>query len=105
MFKAHPRDTLSYTTVSRNSHWSASCSRSLIKSAKRVHGINSTVLFEAVLYGTETIIEGDCLLSRHADKQQKLLSALILWQFDLTQSSLSLKKIAQRSYLALDNYL
>lgn len=105
VFKRHPRDNSSYQLRSGRSYWSADCSRALIKGAKKVHGINSTVLFEAELYGTETIIEGDCLLTRHADRKSELLSALMLWQFDIEQQDFSLEKIARRSYLALERYL
>ena len=105
VFKKHPRDSAEYHITSNRSFWSTACSRALIKGAKKVHGINSTVLFEAELYGTETIIEGDCLLTRHANCKNELLSAVILWQFDLTQMNFSLDKIAQRSFLALDKYL
>ncbi|EGM78362.1 Capsule polysaccharide biosynthesis protein [Rheinheimera sp. A13L] len=105
VFKRHPRDSSSYQLRSARSYWSADCSRALIKGATKVHGINSTVLFEAELYGAETIIEGDCLLTRHADRKTELISALMLWQFDVQQQNFCMEKIAQRSYLALDHYL
>jgi hypothetical protein len=105
VFKRHPRDTTSYQLSSTRSYWAEDCSRALIKGAKKVHGINSTVLFEAELYGAETIIEGDCLLTRHAHRKHELLSALMLWQFDIQQQNFSVEKIVQRTYLALDPYL
>jgi hypothetical protein len=105
VFKRHPRDNTSYQLSSTRSYWSADCSRALIKGAKKVHGINSTVLFEAELFGVETIIEGDCLLTRHADRKSELLGALMLWQFDVKQQDFCVEKIAQRTYLALDHYL
>jgi hypothetical protein len=105
VFKKHPRDSADYQICSNRSFWSTACSRALIKSAKTVHGINSTVLFEAALYGAETIIEGDCLLTRHAHRKNELLAALILWQFDITEANFSLRALAERSYLALDEYL
>ncbi|WP_186435224.1 capsular polysaccharide export protein, LipB/KpsS family [Rheinheimera sediminis] len=105
VFKRHPRDNTNYQLRSARSYWSADCSRALIKGATKVHGINSTVLFEAELYGAETIIEGDCLLTRHADRKTELLSALMLWQFDVQQQNFCVEKIAQRSFLALDAYL
>lgn len=105
VFKRHPRDNTQYQLRSSRSFWSADCSRALIKGAKKVHGINSTVLFEAELYGTETVIEGDCLLTRHADRKTELLSALMLWQFDVQRQNFCVEKIAQRSYLALEQYL
>ena len=68
-----------------------------------MHGINSTVLFEAELFGIETIIEGDCLLTRHANHKAEMLAAIILWQFDVSLMDYSLEKIAARSYLRLMN--
>ena len=105
VFKRHPRDNTQYQLGPKRRYWSADCSRALIKGAKKVHGINSTVLFEAELYGAETLFEGDCLLTRHSARKSELLSALMLWQFDVQQQDFCLEKIAQRSYLALDHYL
>lgn len=105
VFKRHPRDNCNYQLRSSRSFWSKDCSRALIKAAKKVHGINSTVLFEAELYGVETVIEGDCLLTRHADRKSELLSALMLWQFDVEQQNFCVEKIVQRSYLALEHYI
>lgn len=57
--------------------------------------------FEAELYGTQSIIQSDC----YTGKKSELLSALMLWQFDGQQQDFSVKKVAQRSYLALEQYL
>lgn len=105
VFKKHPRDNHDYQLFGKHSSWSNACARALIKGAKRVHGINSSVLFEAELFGIETIIEGDCLLKRHANHKAEMLAAIILWQFDVSLMDYSLEKIAARSYLALDEYL
>lgn len=105
VFKAHPRDTNRYTSKSSNSYWSTECSKSLVKGAKKVHGINSTVLFEAELYGVETDIEGDCLLTRHDSDKKAMLAALILWQFNIINGDFCLSKIAERSYLALNKII
>ena len=105
VFKKHPRDNHEYQLFGKRSTWSTACARALIKGAKKVHGINSTVLFEAELFGIETIIEGDCLLTRHANHKAEMLAAIILWQFDVSLMDYSLEKIAARSYLALDEYL
>ena len=105
VFKAHPRDKNRYSSKNRNSHWSTDCSKSLIKGAKKVHGINSTVLFEAELYGVETEIEGGCLLTRQDSNKKAMLAALILWQFNIFNEEFSLSKIAERSYLELDEII
>lgn len=99
IFKAHPRDTLEYKSQSANSVWSNASSQSLIKSAKRVHGINSTVLFEAALYGVDLVMEGDSLLTRHQGQIDKLLAAMILRQCNIKTGDYSKAKLETFSHL------
>lgn len=101
VFKAHPRDKNSYVSHSATSFWSKASSLSLIKSATKVHGINSTVLFEAALFGVETIIEGDCLLSRHSGQHDKILAAILYRQFNVKRANYSAESINDLSYLNL----
>ncbi|MBT1451301.1 hypothetical protein KJ365_10480 [Glaciecola sp. XM2] len=86
VFKAHPLDTNEYALSNTNSYWSTASSLSLIKSAKCVHGINSTVLFESTLYGVPTIFEGDSLLVRHSHQPKKLLAALLCKQISISSA-------------------
>jgi len=102
IFKAHPRDLSHYQLNAKNSSWSNASSQSLIKSAKRVHGINSTVLFEAALFGVELITEGDILLVRHQHQYDKLLAAMILRQCNVKEGDFSKAKLTQFSYLTFD---
>lgn len=99
VFKTHPRDTHKYQSQSENSVWSNASSQSLIKSAKRVHGINSTVLFEAALYGVDIITEGDSLLARHQGQINKLLAAMILRQCNVQTGDFSKDKLEKFSHL------
>lgn len=101
VFKKHPRDTDSYNISSRNSSWSKEDSLSLIKASSKVHGINSTVLFEAALYGREIVVEGDCLLSRHEDQVDKIIAAILLRQCQISQLSLFEDRILTNCFLKL----
>jgi hypothetical protein len=74
-------------------------SRSLIMSSKLVHGINSSVLYEAVLAGVPVVVEGECLLKHHAAKADKLLAAMVFRQFDIEHSEFDVDKIEQFSHL------
>ena len=78
VFKVHPKDDQAYK--SKKGIFSKLDSRALILGAKKVHGINSTVLFEASLAGKVVITEGDCLL-KHAANQETVLAAIIATQF------------------------
>lgn len=103
IFKAHPRDPSHYQLNAKNSSWSNASSQSLIKSAKRVHGINSTVLFEAALFGVEVITEGDSLLVRHQHQYDKLLAAMILRQCNVKKGDFSKAKLTQFSHLTFED--
>lgn len=102
VFKAHPRDNNTYSSALATSYWSDACAKSLIKGAKKVHGINSTVLFEAELWGVETIIEGDCLLSRHKLQKRALLEAIVCYQHDLKGPAPDIECILDKTYIRLD---
>lgn len=78
IFKPHPKDSCSYNYG--NGIVSYKDSRALILGSARVHGINSTVLFEAVLAGKECYIEGDCLLKHYTSSPEKVLAAIISLQ-------------------------
>lgn len=77
--KKHPKDPEQYT--SKRAEFSTEDSRLLISLAKHVHGINSTVLFEAALAGKSVSAEGECLLNhKYADKDT-VVAAIIATQY------------------------
>ncbi len=78
VFKRHPKDINQYT--SRVGKFSDADSRALILAANIIHGINSTVLFEAALAGKTVIAEGDCLLKQHKNNIHHLIAAVIAKQ-------------------------
>jgi capsule polysaccharide modification protein KpsS len=99
IFKAHPKDRMSSTYRLKYGKFSEEDSRSLIMSSKLVHGINSSVLYEAVLAGVPVVVEGECLLKHHAAKADKLLAAMVFRQFDIEHSEFDVDKIEQFSHL------
>ncbi|MCV2885451.1 capsule biosynthesis protein [Aestuariibacter sp. AA17] len=99
VFKAHPKDTHASTYQYQHGHVSSQHTLLLIEGAKLVHGINSSVLFEAALLGKEVKCEGHCLLSVHNDKPDKLLAAMIYRQFHTSDTAFSREKLERFSYL------
>lgn len=81
VFKKHPKDPSIYT--SKNGRFSALDSRILIMQSRLVHGINSTVLFEAALAGKPVIAEGECLLNHKFASIQTVIAAMIASQFHI----------------------
>ncbi|HDZ8913126.1 TPA: hypothetical protein RUX44_001446 [Aeromonas hydrophila] len=77
VFKPHPKDFNSYSYDFGNAIVVHEDSRSLILGAERIHGINSTVIFEAALAGKDIYCEGNCLLEHPCLKNDKILAAII----------------------------
>lgn len=99
VFKAHPKDPKISTYILSKGEWSNESSLSLIKSASIVHGINSTVLFEAALYGVKIVAEGSCLLNVNVDNQQRILAAILLRQFSVNTCEFNVENISKFSFL------
>ena len=100
VFKAHPKDPKKKQYCLPHGEWANDiCSLSLIKSAKKVHGINSTVLFEAALFGVPTIAEGECLLNHHRENIDKLMAAILLRQHPVAMTGLNFDVLSRFSHL------
>jgi hypothetical protein len=90
VFKKHPKDFATYSA--KHGVFSQADSRVLILQSRLVHGINSTVLFEAALAGKPVIAEGECLLNHFFADQETVVAALIASQvsvedtFDVSDS-------------------
>ncbi|WP_143871755.1 hypothetical protein [Catenovulum sediminis] len=96
IFKAHPLDTKTDKYVLPKGRWATSSetTHQLIHWSDIVHGINSTVLFEATLMGKKVIAEGLCLLNRFENKQ-RLLAAMILRQKKINDANFSREYLQQ----------
>lgn len=100
VFKAHPKDRMKSTYVLKHGIFSEEDSRSLILSAKLVHGINSSVLFEAVLAQKPVIADGECLLNSFPGDTDKLLAAMIERQFSVHSDYYEEKKISRFTHFS-----
>lgn len=83
VFKPHPKDFNSYNYDFGNAIIVHEDSRALILGAERIHGINSTVIFEAALAGKDIYCEGNCLLEHPCLKNDKILAAIISSQVSI----------------------
>jgi hypothetical protein len=99
-FKAHPLDNHKAKYVLSRGTWVEDDSLTLIKGARLVHGINSTVLFEAALYGVPVKAEGECLLNFFPERLTALMAAIILRQFPVSCSELDKDMLARFSHLS-----
>jgi hypothetical protein len=87
LFKAHPKDRMKSSYRLKSGCFSEADSRSLIMSSKLVHGINSSVLYEAVLGQKPVVAEGDCLLKRFSDVTDSILTAIVARQHNINDES------------------
>ena len=73
--------------------------KSLIAEAKLVHGINSSVLYEAALIGKDIKVEGNCLLKTHQHQNDKLLAAMVARQFAVSDELFDSNKLRRFSHI------
>jgi hypothetical protein len=99
IFKPHPKDRLKDTYQYQHGLVSNESILTLISHAKVVHGINSSVLYEAVLMNKPVVVEGDCLLAQHQEQPLKLLSAICFRQFDVSEKQFCVEKLQQFSFM------
>ncbi|MBJ2135950.1 capsule biosynthesis protein [Paraglaciecola chathamensis] len=99
IFKAHPKDRMKSSYSLKHGVFSEDDSRSLIMSSKLVHGINTSVLYEAALLGKPVKIEGECLLKKHHNQINKLLAAICYRQFKVIDKRFDAAKLKQFSFL------
>ena len=88
IFKAHPKDRV---RKEYNYYGHASSDLpflTLLQSARLVHGITSSTLYEAALAGVPVISEGNSLLNKHSDQINKLLAAMVDRQINVQQQNL-----------------
>jgi hypothetical protein len=100
-FKPHPKDRFKDSYHYRLGKSVEGDLNALIAGAKKVHGINSSVLYEAALMGKEVIVEGDCLLKQHAGNTEKLLAAMLARQFHINDTNVSQDKVTRFSHLQI----
>jgi hypothetical protein len=102
IFKPHPKDRHSENYRFYNGVLSTEPTLDLIIGADLVHGINSSVLFEAELLGKKVIAEGECLLNHKGSDRKSVLAAMISRQFSSSQTQFQWEKIEAYSHLSQD---
>lgn len=100
VFKPHPKDRLSHSYTYSHGKVCTHDTQQLCAQAGLVHGINSSVLYEAALLGVPVRVEGDCLLKRHVKQIDKLLAAIYYRQFSVVDKSFNAVKLKQFSFIA-----
>jgi hypothetical protein len=98
IFKAHPKDRMKSTYSLKHGTFSEDNSRSLILSAKLVHGINSSVLYEAALAKKAVIAEGNCLLTSVTAPIESILAAMVARQHHIDQTFFDEQKLHRFSH-------
>lgn len=99
IFKVHPKDHTETPYDFGHGRCSNEDTLELSHNAKLVHGINSSVLYEAALLGVTVIAEGDCLLKQHSSNVDTLLAAMIYRQFDVKSGKINSNKLSQFSHI------
>ncbi len=99
VFKPHPKDRNGQNYVFARSTVSHDDVSILVARANLVHGINSSVLYEAALQGKSIKVEGNCLLGKHSEQIDKLLAAIYYRQFAVADRVFNNDKIRRFSYL------
>ncbi|QHJ13579.1 hypothetical protein FX988_03845 [Paraglaciecola mesophila] len=100
VFKPHPKDRLSHTYRYYRGKVSSKDTIQLCAHADIVHGINSSVLYEAALLGKKVVVEGDCLLKKHISQVDRLLAAMCYRQFSVTDTYFDLGKLQAFSFIS-----
>lgn len=86
VFKVHPVDKRSnYRVAKGNTLLREGNLFELIRDARLVYGINSTVLYESLMQGVPTHAVGEGLLRRHAGREERLIAALVDQQISVDE--------------------
>lgn len=99
-FKTHPKDRYSHNYVLSKSEFVEGDVMDWIANASIVHGINSSVLYEAALMGKPVLAEGDCLLKKHGCNIEHLLAIMVYRQFSTKQTDFNVNKLRKFSHIA-----
>jgi hypothetical protein len=98
-FKPHPKDRLKSSYKFKRGLVVEGDLIKLIAEAKLVHGINSSVLYEAALIGKDIKVEGNCLLKTHQHQNDKLLAAMVARQFAVSDELFDSNKLRRFSHI------
>lgn len=99
IFKVHPKDQYADHYQFYGAAVSSADTLDLIAGAALVRGINSSVLFEAALFGKQVKADGDCLLNSNKTDAQLVVKAMIARQYRTSEFELNQAKLARFSNL------
>ena len=99
IFKVHPKDQYADRYEFYGAGVSSADTLDLIAGAALVRGINSSVLFEAALFGKQVKADGDCLLNNNSADALKVVQAMIARQYRTTEFEPEQAKLARFSNL------
>lgn len=99
IFKVHPKDQYADHYQFYGAAVSSADTLDLIAGAALVRGINSSVLFEAALFGKQVKADGECLLNSSKADAQLVVKAMIARQYRTSEFELNQAKLARFSNL------
>lgn len=99
IFKVHPKDLYADSYEFHGATVSSADTLDLIAGATLVRGINSSVLFEAALFGKQIKTDGDCLLNNNSADALRVVQAMIARQYRTTEFEPGQAKLARFSNL------
>ena len=99
IFKVHPKDQYADSYQFYGAGLSSADTLDLIADATLIRGINSSVLFEAALFGKQVKADGDCLLNNNSADALKVVQAMIARQYRTTEFEPEQAKLARFSNL------
>lgn len=97
LFKVHPKDQYANNYEFYGAAVSCADTLDLIADAALIRGINSSVLFEAALFGKQVKADGDCLLNNNSADGVRVVQALIARQYRTTEFEPEQGKLARFS--------
>lgn len=99
IFKVHPKDLYASNYEFHGAAVSSADTLDLIADAALVRGINSSVLFEAALFGKQVKVDGDCLLNNNRAGPLRVVQAIIARQYRTTEFGPEQAKLVRFSNL------
>lgn len=99
IFKPHPKDANSASYNPHHGIISQAQTLSLIKCSSTVRGINSSVLFEAALYGKPVICDGESLLRHPCGDSRRIIAAMLARQYSTDETMFDIEKLKRFSHM------
>lgn len=99
VFKPHPKDTESDRYNTHHGIISHDDTLTLIAHSSLVRGINSSVLFEAALFGKLVLSDGESLLNHPCGDHQRIIAAMLARQYQVDETHFHINKLSRFSHM------